>query len=55
LLLIVSWNICFSNQISKKEVVESEFNPTFVERILPKLDWSAVYGAAQVVSVKGSG
>jgi len=31
-------------------VVESEFNPTFVERILPKLDWSAVYGAAQVVS-----
>ncbi|KAH8295776.1 hypothetical protein KR018_008755 [Drosophila ironensis] len=37
--------------INKKEVVESEFNPTFVERLLPKLDWSAIYGAAQVVSI----
>ncbi|XP_034483144.1 multifunctional methyltransferase subunit TRM112-like protein [Drosophila innubila] len=34
--------------ISKKDVVESEFNPVFIERLLPKLDWSAIYGAAQV-------
>ncbi|KAI8040834.1 multifunctional methyltransferase subunit TRM112-like protein [Drosophila gunungcola] len=37
--------------IIKKDVVESEFNPTFVERILPKLDWTAVYGAAQVAEL----
>ncbi|EDV96889.1 multifunctional methyltransferase subunit TRM112-like protein [Drosophila grimshawi] len=37
--------------ISKKDVVESEFNPVFIERLLPKLDWSAVYGAAQVAEL----
>ncbi|KAH8370620.1 hypothetical protein KR093_004344 [Drosophila rubida] len=34
--------------INKKNVVECEFNPVFIEKLLPKLDWSAVYGAAQV-------
>ncbi|KAH8302619.1 hypothetical protein KR044_008912 [Drosophila immigrans] len=34
--------------INKKNVVESEFNPVFIEKLLPKLDWSALYGAAQV-------
>lgn len=39
-------------QINKKDVIESEFNPVFIERLLPKLDWAAVYSAAQVVSKK---
>ncbi|ALC44184.1 CG12975 [Drosophila busckii] len=34
-------------RITKKDLVESEFNPTFIERLLPKLDWSAVHAAAQ--------
>ncbi|XP_030567695.1 multifunctional methyltransferase subunit TRM112-like protein [Drosophila novamexicana] len=37
--------------INKKDVIESEFNPVFIERLLPKLDWSAVYGAAQVAEL----
>lgn len=36
-------------QIAKKDVVETEFNPTFIERLLPKLDWNTVYMAAQTV------
>ncbi|KAH8327619.1 hypothetical protein KR074_003746 [Drosophila pseudoananassae] len=49
-ILIVS-RICYFFQINKKEEVESEFNPTFIERLLPKLDWSAIYGAAQVAEL----
>lgn len=37
-------------QISKKNVVESEFDERFMRRLLPKLEWSVIYGAAQVVS-----
>lgn len=36
-------------QINKKEEVEAEFNPTFIERLLPKLDWPTVHLAAQMV------
>lgn len=50
-ILIVS-RTCYLFQINKKEEVESEFNPTFIERLLPKLDWAAIYGAAQVVCVQ---
>ncbi|XP_023163396.1 multifunctional methyltransferase subunit TRM112-like protein [Drosophila hydei] len=37
--------------INKKDVIESEFNPVFIERLLPKLDWAAVYSAAQVAEL----
>ncbi|XP_073839139.1 tRNA methyltransferase subunit 11-2 [Musca autumnalis] len=37
--------------ITKKDVVETEFNPTFIERLLPKLDWNTVYLAAQTVEL----
>ncbi|TDG44435.1 hypothetical protein AWZ03_009131 [Drosophila navojoa] len=37
--------------INKKDVIESEFNPVFIQRLLPKLDWSAVYSAAQVAEL----
>ncbi|XP_059225722.1 multifunctional methyltransferase subunit TRM112-like protein [Stomoxys calcitrans] len=37
--------------ISKKDVVETEFNPTFIERLLPKLDWPTVYLAAQTAEL----
>ena len=40
----------FLLQIAKKDVVETEFNPTFIERLLPKLDWPTVHLAAQMVS-----
>ncbi|XP_017481294.1 PREDICTED: multifunctional methyltransferase subunit TRM112-like protein [Rhagoletis zephyria] len=37
--------------IAKKDIIESEFNPTFVERLLPRLDWSAIRLAAEVVDL----
>ncbi|XP_023301480.2 multifunctional methyltransferase subunit TRM112-like protein [Lucilia cuprina] len=37
--------------ISKKDVIEAEFNPTFIERLLPKLDWPTVHLAAQMVEL----
>ncbi|KAI9587500.1 multifunctional methyltransferase subunit TRM112-like protein isoform X2 [Glossina fuscipes] len=37
--------------ITKKDVVESEFNPAFIERLLPKLEWSTVHLAAQAVDL----
>lgn len=40
----------FLLKIAKKDVVETEFNPTFIERLLPRLDWPTVHLAAQMVS-----
>nr|XP_046179259.1 multifunctional methyltransferase subunit TRM112-like protein [Oncorhynchus gorbuscha] len=33
---------------------EVEFNPIFVSRMIPKLDWSTLFQAADGVSVSGS-
>ncbi|XP_067643079.1 multifunctional methyltransferase subunit TRM112-like protein [Eurosta solidaginis] len=37
--------------IVKKDIVENEFNPTFITRLLPRLDWSAIHLAAQVAEL----
>ncbi|XP_019846480.1 multifunctional methyltransferase subunit TRM112-like protein [Bactrocera dorsalis] len=37
--------------IAKQDVVESEFNPTFIERLLPRLDWSGIRLAAEVAGL----
>lgn len=41
-----------SFQVSKQDEVEAEFNPTFIERLLPKLEWSTVYLSAEVVGLQ---
>lgn len=33
---------------------EVEFNPEFVSRMIPKLEWGALVQAAEEVSLKGS-
>lgn len=40
-------------QSSRLEVKEVDFNPDFILRILPKLDWSALRQAATEVSSLG--
>ena len=42
------WLIEF--QAQNVEVREEEFNPEFVARMLPKIDWDAMYQAADSVS-----
>ncbi|XP_011195589.1 multifunctional methyltransferase subunit TRM112-like protein [Zeugodacus cucurbitae] len=37
--------------IAKQDVVEADFNPTFIERLLPRLDWSAIRFSAEVVGL----
>ncbi|XP_039964921.1 multifunctional methyltransferase subunit TRM112-like protein [Bactrocera neohumeralis] len=37
--------------IAKQDVVEAEFNPTFIERLLPRLDWSGIRLAAEVAGL----
>ncbi|CAD7004679.1 multifunctional methyltransferase subunit TRM112-like protein [Ceratitis capitata] len=37
--------------IAKKDVVESEFNATFIERLLPRLDWPAIRLAAEIADL----
>lgn len=41
-----------SFQVSKQDEVEAEFNPIFIERLLPKLEWSTVYLSAEVVGLQ---
>ena len=36
-------------QAKDLKVSEVEFNPEFVSRVLPKLDWSALYNAADSI------
>ena len=36
--------------VREVETEESEFDPEFVRRFVPKLEWSALVGAAQAVS-----
>ncbi|XP_065361513.1 multifunctional methyltransferase subunit TRM112-like protein [Calliphora vicina] len=37
--------------ISKTECIEAEYNATFIERLIPKLDWPTLYSAAQMVDL----
>jgi uncharacterized membrane protein len=37
-------------QAKDVKVSEVDFNPEFVSRIIPKLDWSVLWGAAESVS-----
>uniref|UniRef100_A0A1A9WRB9 Multifunctional methyltransferase subunit TRM112-like protein n=1 Tax=Glossina brevipalpis TaxID=37001 RepID=A0A1A9WRB9_9MUSC len=37
--------------ITKRDIVESEFNSSFIARLLPKLDWPTVLLSAQAVGL----
>ncbi|XP_054733397.1 multifunctional methyltransferase subunit TRM112-like protein [Anastrepha obliqua] len=37
--------------IVKKDIVESEFNPTFIGRLLPRLDWLGIRLAAEILEI----
>ncbi|XP_037933754.1 multifunctional methyltransferase subunit TRM112-like protein [Teleopsis dalmanni] len=39
-------------KIAKKDVVETDFNPVFIERLIPKLDWATVCLAAQITGLE---
>lgn len=41
--------MCFCLKAIEVKVNEVEFNPTFVSRMIPKLEWSALVQAAEEV------
>ena len=47
---LVGWLVVFV-QATEVKVNEVEFNPQFVSRMIPKLEWSALVQAAEEVSL----
>lgn len=43
--------VCVCVQATEVKVNEVEFNPQFVSRMIPKLEWSALVQAAEQVSL----
>lgn len=41
--------ICSKFQIVEKKIETTEFNPDFINRLLPRLDWPAIKTAAETV------
>lgn len=39
----------FTAQIAKQEEVEVDFNPEFIARLIPRLNWEAVCTSAQLI------
>lgn len=44
-------SVPFHRQATEVKVNEVEFNPQFVSRMIPKLEWSALVQAAEQVTV----
>lgn len=44
-------DIFSSLQIVNQQAVQMDFNPEFMTRIIPRLDWAAIYAGAEQVSI----
>lgn len=49
-LLKICFVLLFSKQVVEKREVQADFSPEFITKTLPRLEWPAIYEAAQLVS-----
>lgn len=49
-LLKISFVLFLSKQVVEKREVQADFSPEFITKTLPRLEWPAIYEAAQLVS-----